>query len=100
MKSFIAVTGAALLATGALAQTPLNSHNPAIKNGAPAPVSAPASGANSFTENQAKGRLMKAGYGSVGALAKDEHGVWRGTATKGGKKVDVGVDYKGNVTAG
>jgi len=32
-------------------------------------------------------------------LAKDKDGVWRGSATKAGKKVNVGLDYKGNVTA-
>jgi hypothetical protein len=93
--------GAMLLATGAVAQTATHTgtHNPAIKNNDAAHVSAPASGANSFSEDQARGRLTKAGYRSVSALTKDNDGVWRGMATKGGRKVHVGLDYKGNVTA-
>jgi hypothetical protein len=92
--------GAMLLATGAVAQTATHTgtHNPAIKNNDAAHVSAPASGANSFSEDQARGRLTKAGYQSVSALTKDKDGVWRGMATKAGKKVHVGLDYKGNVT--
>ena len=60
---------------------------------------APLAGANSFTENQAKDRVMAAGYGSVSALAKDENGIWRGTAMKDARNVNIAVDYKGNVVA-
>lgn len=92
---------AAVLATAANAQQMDNaqhgSHNPAVKDSKPHSVGSPAEGANSFTENQAKERLAKAGY-TVTTLAKDDNGVWRGTATKGGKSVNVGLDYKGNVT--
>lgn len=90
--------GAMLLASGAMAQTHAGSHNPAIKNNDAAHVAAPAAGANSFSQDQARGRLAKAGYRSVSALTKDGNGVWRGTAMRGGKKVRVGLDYKGNVT--
>jgi hypothetical protein len=58
---------------------------------------APFKGANSFTENQAKDRIVAAGYTGVSTLAKDEDGIWRGTAMKDGKSVNVAVDYKGNV---
>ncbi len=58
---------------------------------------APLEGANSFTEGQAQDRALAAGYADVSALAKDDKGVWRGTATKDGKSVQVAVDYKGNV---
>jgi putative membrane protein len=54
-------------------------------------------GANSFTEGQTRDRLTAAGYTSVQALAKDDKGIWRGTATKDGKSVSVGLDYKGNI---
>jgi hypothetical protein len=93
--------GAMLLASGAVAQTATHAgaHNPAVKNNDAAHVAAPAKGANSFSEDQARGRLGKAGYQSLSRLAKDKDGVWRGTATKGGRKVHVGLDYKGNVTA-
>jgi hypothetical protein len=79
------------------AQPAANSHNPAIKDGSPRPTSTAAQGRNSFTEDQAKGRLSKAGYTGVGKLTKDKDGVWRGTAMKNGAKINVGVDYKGDV---
>lgn len=60
---------------------------------------APLSGANSFTETQAKDRLLAAGYINVSALAKDTNGVWRGTGSNGGKSIKVAVDFKGNVVA-
>ena len=90
-----------MLASGAIAQTATHagSHNPAVKDSNAAKVAAPAAGSNSFTEDQARGRIAKAGFGSISTLAKDKDGVWRGKATHGGKKVDVALDYKGNVTA-
>lgn len=58
---------------------------------------APFAGANSFTEGQAKDRIMAAGYTSLTNLKKDDKGIWRGTAQQGDKSVDVAVDFKGNV---
>jgi hypothetical protein len=89
-----------MLAQGAIAQTAThaNAHNPAIKDSTAAVVAAPAAGSNSFTEDQARGRIAKAGFGSISGLAKDKNGVWRGKATRGGKTVNVALDYKGNVT--
>jgi putative membrane protein len=55
-------------------------------------------GANSFTESQARGRLTKDGYSQVSGLTKGNDGIWRGTATKNGNPVQVGVDYKGNIS--
>jgi len=92
----MAAAAATLAASGAQAQQQ-GSHNPAIKDGSPHMVAAPAHGANSFTEDQARGRLMKAGYSRIGRLAKDNRGVWRGMAYRGRARVGVGVDYKGNV---
>ncbi len=57
----------------------------------------PASGKNSFTMGQARHRIQKKGYRHVTALAKDQDGVWRGTAQKDGQPVNVWLDYKGNV---
>jgi putative membrane protein len=57
----------------------------------------PLSGANSFTETQARERVMQTGFTTVDALKKDASGVWRGTGTKGGKTVSVAVDFKGNI---
>ena len=54
-------------------------------------------GANSFTEDQARKRLEDAGLAEVGGLAKDDQGVWRGKADKAGTKTDVSLDFQGNV---
>ncbi|HZX83204.1 MAG TPA: hypothetical protein VFF19_06540 [Reyranella sp.] len=60
---------------------------------------APIKGANSFTEGQAKDRVVAAGFTGVSSLAKDGDGVWRGSAIKDGKSVKVAVDFKGNVVS-
>lgn len=57
----------------------------------------PAHGANSFTDGQAKHRLEEKGFSNVADLAKDQDGVWRGTAQHDGQPVKVWVDYKGSV---
>lgn len=57
----------------------------------------PVAGANSFTEGQAKSRIEAAGFANVTALKKDDNGVWRGKASKGGSTTDVSVDFQGNV---
>lgn len=92
------ILAAALITAGAAsAQQAQSSSNPAVKDSAPRSVTAPANGSNSFTEEQARNRLAKAGY-SVSSLAKNADGAWTGSATKGGKSVTVALDYKGNVT--
>ncbi len=55
------------------------------------------SGANSFTENEAKARIERAGFSNVSGLKKDDNGIWRGTASMNGKTTPIGLDYKGNV---
>ena len=62
-----------------------------------AEAGAPLKGANSFTEGQAKDRALSHGLTDVGALKKDDDGVWRGSAQQDGKSVEVAVDFKGNV---
>ncbi|WP_295140608.1 hypothetical protein [uncultured Reyranella sp.] len=62
-----------------------------------ADVGAPLKGSNSFTEAQAKDRIIAQGMDGVSELKKDDDGIWRGTAQHGGKPVQVAVDYKGNV---
>ena len=59
----------------------------------------PLSGANSFTESQARSRIEKSGFVGVSSLKKDDQGIWRGTAMKDGKTVNIALDYKGNVVA-
>lgn len=80
---------------GALAQTSTTSPMPAPK--ADADKNAPLPGANSFTEGQAKSRLEDNGYSNVTALKKDDNGVWKGSAMHAGAKVNVSVDYRGNI---
>jgi predicted homoserine dehydrogenase-like protein len=91
----------AFVASGALAQTPPTPsqnrpQNSAI-NSSDKQVDAPVKGRNSFTEGEAKSRIEKAGFANVSGLKKDDDGVWRGTATKEGRSVDVSLDYQGNV---
>jgi len=80
---------------GAMAQTSTTSPTPAP---APADLNAPLPGANSFTEGQAKSRLEANGYTNVTDLKKGDDGVWKGKATNAGAKVNVSVDYRGNIT--
>jgi putative membrane protein len=63
----------------------------------PADAGAPLKGANSFTEGQAKDRALSHGLTDIGALKKDDDGIWRGPGTQDGKPVEVAVDFKGNV---
>ena len=56
-------------------------------------------GANSFTEDQARGAIESAGYSDVGPLTQNEQGVWTGTAQRDGAPAQVSVDYRGAVTA-
>lgn len=54
-------------------------------------------GANSFTEDEARRRLEKAGFHDVKDLKKDADGIWGGSAMMDGKSTTVGLDFKGNV---
>lgn len=90
-----------LLGTATSAQTPAQSgpQNPAIKTDDSNNSGMPVRGANSFTQSEAKSRLERQGFTRVSALQKDQAGVWRGTAVKDGKSMQVSVDYQGNVNA-
>jgi hypothetical protein len=61
---------------------------------------APLSGANSFTEGQARSRITDAGFADVQELRLDERGVWRGRGMRNGQQVGVSMDYQGNIVAG
>ncbi len=78
------------------AQTPTE---PPIATAPSTDPNAPLAGANSFTENQAKERMEKAGFTQVSGLKKDDNGIWRGSAMMGGAKTNVALDYRGNVVA-
>ena len=60
---------------------------------------APVPGANSYTEGEARGHIADKGFSNVQGLKKDAQGVWRGTAMKDGKQVNVALDYQGNVVS-
>ena len=57
-------------------------------------------GANSFTQKEAQKHILNSGFTDVSALTKRKDGVWRGTATKDGVPMNVGLDFKGNVSSG
>jgi hypothetical protein len=88
------------LASSAVVAQPANpdGSTPAVAGRGNNPA-APVAGSNSFTAGQAKSRIESNGFAHVSDLQKDSQGVWRGTATKDGKKVSVAVDFQGNVTA-
>ena len=98
----IGVVLAFAAATAATAQTPPAADGPqnkAVKS-TDQQVSQPVKGANSFTEGEAKSRIEKKGFANVSDLKKDDHGVWRGHAMKNGQRIDVALDYQGNVIEG
>jgi hypothetical protein len=100
-KNTVAAVLAVLVLSGGavFAQTPAqpgpgnNAVNSPGQNNSKAPVE----GRNSFTEGQAKDRIEAAGYSQVSGLKKDDAGVWRGKASKGGAVKDVSLDFQGNV---
>src|ERR1700746_1573455 len=96
----VAAMALVLAASGALAQNPPANdglNNKAIKNKSGNNPGAPVAGANSFTEGQAKSRIESKGYTNLSGLKKDGKGVWRGTAMRDGKSVDVSLDFEGNI---
>lgn len=57
------------------------------------------SGANSFTEDQARAAMEEQGFTDIGPLTQDAQGIWSATATKGSASTKVSVDYKGSVAS-
>jgi hypothetical protein len=93
--------GAALAALVAGCAPESDKTNPAVATddaAAERAAAAPATGANSFTQEQARERATNAGYMDVGALTQAADGTWQGAAMKDGASVTVVVDYQGNVT--
>jgi hypothetical protein len=95
-----------LLSLGLVVATPAAAQNPpaqsgpnnnAINSSGQNNSNAPVAGRNSFTEGQAKSKIEQAGYTNVSDLKKDDSGVWRGKASKGGSATSVSVDFQGNV---
>jgi opacity protein-like surface antigen len=98
----VAAIALVFAASAALAQNPPANDGPnnkAINSKSEDNPGAPVAGANSFTEGQAQSRIEAKGYTNVGSLKKDTKGVWRGTAMRDGKSVDVSLDFEGNIVA-
>jgi hypothetical protein len=88
------------IANGELSQTDFMAHCQAgLFDARQSDAAAPNEGANSFTEKQAKDRVLAHGYRNVSPLQQDADGIWRGTAELNGIKVNVAVDYRGNVVS-
>ena len=99
-RSIIIICTALLAATAAAAQTPPAQSGPgnnAVNSSGQNNSNAPVAGRNSFTEGQAKSKIEGAGFSNVTELKKDDNGVWRGKASKGGTSSSVSVDFQGNV---
>jgi hypothetical protein len=80
-------------------QPPSQTAQPESDSAGPGNATPPAPGANSFAESQARKLIESEGYGNVSPLVNDSQGIWRGTATKSGARMNVSVDYKGHVNA-
>jgi hypothetical protein len=101
-KLLLMFAAASLLAAPSFAQNPPAADRPnnnAVNSSGQNNSAKPVSGANSFTEGQAKSKIEQAGYTNVTALKKDDAGVWRGKASKGGASTNVSLDFQGNVNA-
>jgi hypothetical protein len=91
---------AMIAASAASAQNPpakSGPNNSAINSSGQNNSNSPIAGRNSFTEGQAISKIQEAGYSNVTALKKDDNGIWRGKASKGGSTTSVSVDFQGNV---
>ena len=101
MRFRVSITLPALLAAASLAacsqsEEPQNAAvNPDLNTDT---ATTQTEGANSFTEEQARGHVENAGYTGVSPLTKTADGLWQGTAARNGETVNVSVDYRGVVT--
>lgn len=99
MRAFLLI--ACLTGAVSACQPAAETNNPAIATDEAVKErqqSAPATGATSFTQEQARDHLISKGYTNPTALVKTPSGQWEGQATLNGETVDVSVDYQGNVT--
>lgn len=102
MKPSLLIAAAAMVAISAAASAqnpPAQSqpNNNAVNSPGQNNSNKPVAGRNSFTEGQARSKIEDAGYSAVTDLKKDDNGVWRGKASKGGSATAVSVDFQGNV---
>lgn len=95
MRSIWTIAAAATFIVGSAFAADTNvtaPHNPAIKTTEGNNPGAPAAGANSFTQGEARSRIAKQGFTNVSALKKDKAGVWHGKAKQDGKTMNVSLD--------
>jgi hypothetical protein len=101
MKRSLLILSVGLMLSGAAsAQNPpaqSGPNNNAVNSSGQKNSDAPVAGRNSFTEGQAKSKMEEAGFSGITDLKKDDNGVWRGMASKGGSSTKVSVDFQGNV---
>ena len=100
-RTLVLITAALMIAGAASAQNPpaqSGPNNNAI-NSDQKNSDKPVAGRNSCTEGQAKSTIEDAGYSNVSDLKKDDNGVWRGKASKGGSSTNVSIDFQGNVNS-
>ena len=101
-RSLLIICAGLVMTAAASAQNPpaqSGPNNNAVNSSGQNNSAAPVAGRNSFTEGQAKSKIEEAGYTGVSDLKKDDNGVWRGMARKGGSSTQVSVDFQGNVNA-
>ena len=103
LASVIAVAG--LLAAcnpaaedGPAVATPEGPQNEAVATDTTKTETPQTAGANSFTEEQARGHIEAAGYTDVKGLTQNPQGIWEGSGMKDGAETKVSVDFKGAVT--
>jgi hypothetical protein len=101
MKRSLLILIAGLMFTGAAsAQNPpaqSGPNNNAVNSSGQNNSDKPVADRNSFTEGQAKSKIEEAGDTAITDMKKDDDGVWRGMASKGGSSTHVSVDFQGNV---
>lgn len=98
-SAIVALSASSVFARAATPSANPNGDTPAVATPSDQNATAPVEGANSFTEGQAKDRIVEGGYADVTELKLDDKGVWQAKATKDGKPVMVSMDYQGNIVA-
>lgn len=100
MRTMVLITAAAAALIACNPEADVD--NPPVatdENRAERSIESPAAGANSFTEAQARSRLIERGYSEPVSMSMTDAGAWRAvTRDAGGDAVTVLVDYQGNIT--
>ncbi|MFC4174235.1 PepSY domain-containing protein [Microvirga sp. GCM10011540] len=99
MRRVIAAGAATMPSTCAVAQTSGSGASRVPPVVSPQGIGAIQSGANSFTERQARSRTEAQGFAHVADLRRDDQGIWRGRATRNGRSVGAMLDFCGSVAS-